>query len=1383
MRSAWHDRWVDFAIKCDRWLPILCAVTAPWAWSDGCAAAEPDFGWGKERVEAISSTRGRICLNGLWRFAPGDAEGAAPKVDEGWGAIRVPGFWGTSHGAPGIESRGSGEHWRDSGPSAASRSCWYERKITVPKGWGGRAIILECTRLEGAAQFWVDGEDAGRIEWPGGEADITPMAKAGSEHTLRVKIERPSGGAYAGIGGDVFLFSRPKGRHIAGVVTSSSTSSSEVSLRILIRGSGKAGDVSIAAAFSGEGASKRFTGSTNMSPDGNAALQFAWRWTDAPLWKVRAPKLLSLKVEVDGPDFRDEWSGPFGFREFTWDGRWLRLNGAKERLVAAPSPGGGTLEAMAAELRRLAGAGFNAVVCDGRAWEPGRGAPDAAWLCEAASREGLLVIAPVAGLTTALDGWSRDRGDIFWNDNVAREVGRLGAWPSVVAWSTDDGGLHFSGGAHPARFGVRSWPSSESWRDRARVAGFALEAMRRADPWRPVMVSGGGPLGEIDAPRAMAGWAPTQEVEDWPSKWAEAGEMPFIAIDCWPASGVGIFARGREWLGPLVAEHAAAELGPAAYAQEDSVLRRLIGDDPNNWRPEVVGAGPMVQELGERFLGRVARAWRAWGVAALPLAPTPGVRTLHLPTEGGPVQAQPGTRGWVETAERAGVWPWPMEATFAGPTVAWIAGPPESFTSKDHHYIGGSRVEKSLALVNDGNAETSYAMSWRAEIAGQEVGFGDYKGHLAARQMRSLPVEFTCPVVNLKADGKISFEGDMGGRPMQGQFAVRVYPAMRGPEPGHVVHVFDPSGETSRVLRSIGFKVQTWDGKREAGRVLVIGRGALSAGPSVPGSFEQFATDGGRVLICPQDRDWIMMDTAFRANPRAERACWEVQTQRSHPLIRGLDAVDLSDWSGGHGARPGASAPDPGSALRIGALFPPPWGDRGVVSAAAPEKPHHGGWRPIIECGFDLSYAPLMELAHGRGVILWCSMEVDSRAENDPVARELLMRMLAYLGDFRPAPERGPTYYTGGETWRARLDAMGVDFQPVQAMPKVPGLLVVAPDSPIVDRLIEEHLDRGGSALFLPRESDRLPLGFTAKPGSNYGRPQSLPAWPECQGISFSDVRTRSDIKAPLVVGGPGEVGADGMLARLQKGAGVAVYVQVGPDQIAAAMSSALSLSECRNLGMLSRLMANMGATFETDRRAFTPGVDPFLPIAVDGEWRIRVEPGQPRDTADGSLGESAGWPQPGLDVRDWKTVSLPGSWKDADRALAFLEGAVWLRRDAVLPKAWADRPLMLRLGHWHGDLIAYFNGRRLGRGAISGGRGLVVSVPQGLAVEGENTIAIRVWGGGVSAGSFSRDREVLRLEVAGRRLDRGYYQTGKDGEPLTSDRLLWLPDMDSNHD
>ena len=102
-----------------------------------------------------------------------------------------------------------------------------------------------------------------------------------------------------------------------------------------------------------------------------------------------------------------------------------------------------------------------------------------------------------------------------------------------------------------------------------------------------------------------------------------------------------------------------------------------------------------------------------------------------------------------------------------------------------------------------------------------------------------------------------------------------------------------------------------------------------------------------------------------------------------HPVCQGLDRADLTDWSGEStlveakprypipNQVPGWRSPDHGWH----------WGNRGVVTSAAIEKPHRSGWRPILECEFDLAYSPLMELDYGRGRLVLCTLDLEDHVE------------------------------------------------------------------------------------------------------------------------------------------------------------------------------------------------------------------------------------------------------------------------------------------------------------------------------------------------------------------------------------------------------------------
>ena len=70
---------------------------------DALPPASEQLTWGQEPIEASTSKRGELCLNGLWQFVPmlDPAETGPPG---GLAYIHVPGSWQSSEGLPGLAS-------------------------------------------------------------------------------------------------------------------------------------------------------------------------------------------------------------------------------------------------------------------------------------------------------------------------------------------------------------------------------------------------------------------------------------------------------------------------------------------------------------------------------------------------------------------------------------------------------------------------------------------------------------------------------------------------------------------------------------------------------------------------------------------------------------------------------------------------------------------------------------------------------------------------------------------------------------------------------------------------------------------------------------------------------------------------------------------------------------------------------------------------------------------------------------------------------------------------------------------------------------------------------------------------------------------------------
>ena len=95
------------------------------------------------------------------------------------------------------------------------------------------------------------------------------------------------------------------------------------------------------------------------------------------------------------------------------------------------------------------------------------------------------------------------------------------------------------------------------------------------------------------------------------------------------------------------------------------------------------------------------------------------------------------------------------------------------------------------------------------------------------------------------------------------------------------------------------------------------------------------------------------------------------------------------------------------------------------------EKPARGDFLPILDGGYSLQYSPLMEYREGRGMVLFCQLDVTGRTEQDPAAEILVHNLFDYLAAWQPTPRR-QAVYAGDAEGKQHLESMGIASRPYQ---------------------------------------------------------------------------------------------------------------------------------------------------------------------------------------------------------------------------------------------------------------------------------------------------------------------------------------------------------------
>ncbi len=802
----------------------------------------------------------------------------------------------------------------------------------------------------------------------------------------------------------------------------------------------------------------------------------------------------------------------------------------------------------------------------------------------------------------------------LWAKKAEQELRRYRNHPSVVMWSTNPNWLGHGLDQDPRYVGRKKAIPEEGWKKSAAIAEEGNATIKKHDPTRPVLNHAGSSVGDIYNINMYLNFIPLQEREEWLSEWNKSGDMPLMAVEFgtpWKDS----FLRNR-WghdrnSEPWVTEFGAIYLGAQAYDLETTAYRQAIakkflgGQLYQPWPQEMlIDYAPAFQKVQELFIRNTYRSWRTWGITGGMIPWDYGFgwdmfwnerRRKGIPDEIehiGPFK--PGTRGaYTATALKLMTRPFQpegmdvypaggalMEAN--GPTLAWIAGEKAAFTSKAHSFRVGQDVDKQVILLNDERTPQNFTYAWSARVDGKEIAKDSGKGSLNPAQTLFKPLQFKVPDTpgKAKADGVITLTAKIGIREHKDTFVFGVFAR---PAPlKQPVTLYDPVGKTAKMLAFLGVAAQPWTiTSSPSSGLIIIGREALSGGKSLPFDLEATLRGGGRVLICTQQPEWLRNQLGLRRAAFPARRVFPVA--KDHPALQNLDAHDLSDWAGESTlveARPEVPLQTP--------LWRSPshgwhWGNRGAVSSAAMEKPHRTGWRPILECEFDLAYSPLMELDYGQGRLILSTLDLEDHVSLDAGAALLARNLVEYAATAKPLVRAQRTILVGDDSDKKTLDGLGVLYKTADKIVPDADLVIVGRQVKYSEPEVQSYLEEGGKMLFLARNASDHGLGVKLDQAPAFVGSLNVPAWPEAQGLTASDLRWRSESPAWLVKAGV-DVGGDGLLGRVSKGKGVALFSQIDPDRFEADSKTYFRFTRWRQTRALSQLLANLGATFAGDK-------------------------------------------------------------------------------------------------------------------------------------------------------------------------------------------------------
>jgi len=1054
--------------------------------------------------------------------------------------------------------------------------------------------------------------------------------------------------ARRGLCGDVYLVSTPMGARIADVKVDTSVRKWEITFESELLNLSADAKYALRAQVSEKDRSVReFTSKPFKKRDlKNNRVTFTEKWKPERLWDTHTPEnkydvAVSL-LDASGKVLDVSEPVRFGFREFWIDGRDFFLNDSRIFLSSVPLDNAQVGAAWAnyaatrESMERLKSFGINFVYTHNYGCEPGTHL-DFKEVLSAADDVGMLV----AFSQPHFGQYEWESPDADETNGYARHaefyVRAAQNHPSVVFYSMSHNATGYNEDMNPDMIdGIQNPRDTWSLRN-SRRASRAAAIVSDMDPGRIVYHHSSGNLGPMHTSNFYANFAPIQEMSDWFEHWATVGVKPVFTCEYsvpfpWDWTMYRGWYQGKRSFGSAkvpwefcLAEWNSQFLGDRAFDISEMEKQNLrwearqfrAGNLWNRWDyPHVVGSSSFTERQGiyAMYFTDNWRAFRTWGMSAN----SPWNHGHYWTLRDGADKSRKEFQVDWENLQRPGFSPDYIEQRYERvdlafeqtdwiPTVAaqalirnnrpllcYIAGKPSAFTSKDHNFLPGETVEKQIIIINNSRETVTCNCKWSFDLPRTVTGEKEFT--IKTGEQERIPLRFELPdtLTSGKYDLKAIFK--FGNSETQtDSFSIHVTPRPQAPRVVGMIALFDPNGQTEKLLKEMGilYKLVETNNNLSAYDILIVGKSALTVEHPAPDISH--VRNGLKVLIFEQTSEVLEKRLGFRVADYGLRRVFK--RVPDHPLLTGIADEYLRDWRGE------ATILSPRLDYKLDPRFngapTVSWcgmpvtrlwrcGNRGNVASVLIEKPASGDFLPILDGGYSLQYSPLMEYREGKGMVLFCQVDITGRTEDEPAAQTLAGNILRYVSTWKPAPRR-EVVYVGDSAGRQHIESTGISLKSYEgANLSAEQVLVVghggeqrlAADT----ETIAKWLKAGGNLLAIGLNEQQintfLPLKVNTKEAEHiaaYFEPLDFNSL--LVGIGPADVHSREPLKLPLVSAGATVIG-DGILAKAENLN--IVFCQFAPWQFDYKKLYNLKRTFRHTSYLLTRLLANMGAAGET---------------------------------------------------------------------------------------------------------------------------------------------------------------------------------------------------------
>ena len=235
----------------------------------------------------------------------------------------------------------------------------------------------------------------------------------------------------------------------------------------------------------------------------------------------------------------------------------------------------------------------------------------------------------------------------------------------------------------------------------------------------------------------------------------------------------------------------------------------------------------------------------------------------------------------------------------------WLSFSPVAVFCKqwDSTFDGGSTVKRTMKVFNNSHYNDPISLTWSLDIAGKKVAGETKEFNVPAGEAQEFEVALPLPKVTARAEGTWTLSLTQRGATVYND--TKAVSVLNGDAtlstPKLNPYVYDPQGAVSAYFTAhkIPFTpLRDLESLPTRPSVLIIGKDALSAAESTSTRLAAFASTGSRVIVMEQKFPLKYQALPAEMDVAENYGSFAFAEDLNHPVLRGLQQKDFFVWNG-----------------------------------------------------------------------------------------------------------------------------------------------------------------------------------------------------------------------------------------------------------------------------------------------------------------------------------------------------------------------------------------------------------------------------------------------------------------------------------------------------